>query len=241
MIVIGSNSEVSQAFIERALKGKEKWETIYLLSSNPEKSERLARHLEVKYFQNCRVFPLDLRKKIDYNQLDEVQSDLIFCAAGFLGKNTEEGLYDDKNTRDVLDINFSNLVPLLNYFAHKMESKRSGTMIVLSSVAGERGRQSNFIYGSAKAGLTAYLSGLRNYLFDKQVRVLTIKPGFMATKMTEALPLNPALTATPKQAADGIYKAYKSKKDVAYIFPVWRWIMCIIRNIPEIIFKRLKL
>lgn len=122
-----------------------------------------------------------------------------------------------------------------------MEARRGGTIIALSSVAGDRGRQSNFIYGSAKAGFTAYLSGLRNYLFDKKVHVLTVKPGFMATKMTEGLPLNPKLTATPKQAANSIYKAYKSRKDVAYVLPIWWLIMMIIKNIPEFIFKKLKL
>jgi short-subunit dehydrogenase len=129
----------------------------------------------------------------------------------------------------------------MNYFAQKFESRRSGTIIGLSSVAGDRGRQSNFIYGSAKAAFTAYLSGLRNYLFDKKVHVMTVKPGFMATKMTEGLPLNPKLTATPKQAADCIFKAYRKQKNVAYVLPIWGIIMMIIRNIPEFIFKKLKL
>ena len=129
----------------------------------------------------------------------------------------------------------------MNYFAQKFEAKRSGTIIGLSSVAGERGRQSNFIYGSAKAGFTAYLSGLRNYLYDKKVNVLSVIPGFMATKMTEGMPLNPKLTASPKQAANCIYKAYKNKKNVVYVLPIWWVIMMIIRNIPEFIFKRLKL
>ena len=129
----------------------------------------------------------------------------------------------------------------MNYFAQKFEAKRSGTIIGLSSVAGERGRQSNFIYGSAKAGFTAYLSGLRNYLYDKKVNVLSVIPGFMATKMTEGMPLNPKLTASPKQAANCIYKDYKNKKNVVYVLPIWWVIMMIIRNIPEFIFKRLKL
>jgi len=122
-----------------------------------------------------------------------------------------------------------------------MERQRAGTMIVLSSVAGDRGRQSNFIYGSAKAGLTAYLSGLRNYLYAKKVHVITVKPGFMETKMTEGLPLNPKLTATPKEAANGIYSAYKNGRNVVYILPIWGFIMLIIRNIPEFIFKKLNL
>ena len=148
---------------------------------------------------------------------------------------------DPKNTANIVDINYAKLIPLLNFFAQKMERQRSGTMIVLSSVAGDRGRQSNFIYGSAKAGLTAYLSGLRNYMFTRKVHVITIKPGFMDTKMTEGLPLNPKLTATPKQAAEAIYKALKMKKNVAYVLPIWGLIMLIIRNIPEFIFKKLKL
>ncbi|WP_417431469.1 SDR family NAD(P)-dependent oxidoreductase [Halpernia sp.] len=241
MIVLGSNSEIAQAFIEKVLTEGERFPVIYLLTSNPEITERFIKHLDVKYLQHAEIVHLDLEKKIDFNQLDYINSNLLFCATGFLGEDSEKGLYNLKNTEKIIDINYAKLVPVLNYFAQKMETKRSGTLIVLSSVAGERGRQSNFIYGSAKAGMTAYLSGLRNYLFDKKVHVLTVKPGFMATKMTEGLPLNPKLTATPKQAADCIYKAYKSKKDVAYVLPIWFLIMTIIKNIPEFIFKKLKL
>ena len=201
MIVIGSNSEVAQAFVEKALAENEKFETLYLLSSNPEITEKFAKHLEVKYLQHSEIVVLDLTKEIDYNRFDYISSELLFCASGYLGEGTEEGLYDNRNTERIIDINYGKLVPVLNYFAKKMETARSGSMIVLSSVAGERGRQSNFIYGSAKAALTAYLSGLRNYLYPKKVHVLTVKPGFMKTKMTEALPLNPKLTATPQQAA----------------------------------------
>ena len=241
MIILGSNSEISQAFIEKALEANEKYSTIYLFTSNKETTEKFAKHLDVKFLQQTEVIELDLRAEIDYTKFDYISSDLLFCATGYLGEGTEEGLYDQKNTELIIDINYAKLVPVLTFFAKKMERQRAGTMIVLSSVAGERGRQSNFIYGSAKAGLTAYLSGLRNYMFERKVHVLTIKPGFMNTKMTEGLPLNPKLTATPKQAAEAIYKAYKSGKNVAYILPIWRIIMLIIKNIPEFIFKKLKL
>ncbi|WP_292010620.1 SDR family NAD(P)-dependent oxidoreductase [Chryseobacterium sp.] len=241
MIVLGSTSEVAQSFVEKALLEGEKFEKIYFFTSNKETTERFARHIDVKFVQQSEVIELDLMKEIDYNRFGNINSNLLFCATGYLGEGTEEGLYDNKNTERIIDINYSKLVPVMNYFAQKMENKRSGTIIGLSSVAGDRGRQSNFIYGSAKAAFTAYLSGLRNYLFDKKVHVLTIKPGFMATKMTEGLPLNPKLTATPKQAAKCIYKAYKKKKNVAYVLPVWGIIMMIIRNIPEFIFKKLKL
>ena len=241
MIILGANSEVAQAFVEECLAKGEKYPVVYLLSSNPQTTEKFAGHINVKFLQHSEIIPLDLMTDVDYKTLENLQSDLLFCASGYLGLGTDEGLYDNDNTERIIDINYAKLVPVLNFFAKKMESKRSGTMVILSSVAGERGRQSNFIYGSAKAGLTAYLSGLRNFLFDKKVHVLTVKPGFMDTKMTEGLPLNPALTATPKKAAQNIYKAYKNKKDVVYVLPIWRFIMLIIKNIPEFIFKKLKL
>ena len=241
MIVLGSNSEIAQAFVERVLEGGERFKTLYLFTSTPEVTERFAKHLEVRFMQHSEVVFMDLTQNIDFSKWDYIQSSLLFCATGYLGVGTDEGLYNRKNTEKIVDVNYAKLIPVLNYFAEKMERTRQGNMIVLSSVAGERGRQSNFIYGSAKAGLTAYLSGLRNYLHSKKVHVMTVKPGFMDTKMTEGLPLNPALTASPKQAADGIFRAYKLKKNTVYVLPIWRLIMCVIRNIPEFIFKKMKL
>lgn len=241
MIALGSNSEIAQAFVEKALESGESYPKIYLFSSNPETTAKFARHIDVKYLQPSEIFTLDLLENVNYSAFDHINSDVLFCASGFLGQNTEEGLYNDKNTTQIIDVNYAKLIPVLNFFAQKMERQRAGTMIVLSSVAGERGRQSNFIYGSAKAGLTAYLSGLRNYLFSRKVHVMTVKPGFMQTKMTEGLPLNPKLTATPKQAAKVIFKGFKNRKNVVYVVPVWSFIMLIIRNIPEFIFKKMKL
>lgn len=241
MIVLGSTSEVAQAFVEEALREGERFEKIYLLTSNKETAERFARHIDVKFLQQAEVIEFDLMKEIDYMRFEKISSSMLFCAAGYLGEGTEEGLYDHKNTERIIGVNYSKLIPVINYFAQKFESRRSGTIIGLSSVAGDRGRQSNFIYGSAKAAFTAYLSGLRNYLFDKKVHVMTVKPGFMATKMTEGLPLKPKLTATPKEAAASIFKAYKKRRNVAYVLPVWGIIMMVIRNIPEFIFKKLKL
>ena len=232
MVILGSNSEVAQAFVEKYLNNGAKIKNLYLFTSNEQNTKRFAQHIYVKYLQESTIIPLDITKEIDYKKLEKIDAYLLFCATGFLGKNTQEGLYDNDNTQKIIDINF---------FAKKMEAKRNGTIIALSSVAGERGRQSNFIYGSAKAGFTAYLSGLRNYLFNKKVRVMTVKPGFMDTKMTTGLPLNPKLTATPQQAANYIYKGYKNKKDEIYVLPIWWLIMLIIRNVPEFIFKKMKL
>lgn len=241
MIIIGSNSEVAQAFTERVLKENNRYPCVYLLSSNTAEAERFARHLEAKFQQNTEIIPLNLMNSFSPEKLETVSGNLLFCAAGYLGKAPDEALQDERNSDQILRINFTGLVPILSYFAEKMEQSGGGTIIGLSSVAGERGRQSNFLYGAAKAGFTAYLSGLRNYFAKRKVHVMTVKPGFMDTKMTEGLPLNPRLTATPEQAAAEIYTAYKNRRNVVYVLPIWRLIMLIIRNIPEFIFKNLKL
>lgn len=167
MIVLGSTSEVAQAFVEKALQEGEKFEKSIFLPQI-KKPQRFARHIDVKFLQQSEIIELDLTKEIDYNVFENINSTVLFCAIGYLGEGTEEGLYDNKNTQKIIDVNYSKLVPVINYFAHKFENRRSGTIIGLSSVAGDRGRQSNFIYGSAKAAFTAYLSGLRNYLLIKK-------------------------------------------------------------------------
>jgi short-subunit dehydrogenase len=122
-----------------------------------------------------------------------------------------------------------------------MERRGSGTIIGISSVAGERGRASNYVYGAAKAGFTAFLSGLRNRLAAKGVRVITVKPGFVATRMTEGMKLPPRLTAQPEEVAAAILAATSRRFDVTYVRPIWWLIMAIIRLIPEPVFKKLKL
>lgn len=137
MIVLGSNSEVAQAFVEKALHAGEKFKTIYLFTSNKETTERFAKHIDVKYLQESKIIALDVTQEINIKDFEEIHSDLLFCATGYLGIGTEEGLYDTKNTEKIIDINYAKLIPILNYFAQKMESKRSGTIIALSSVAGD--------------------------------------------------------------------------------------------------------
>ena len=112
--------------------------------------------------------------------------------------------------------------------------------MVISSVAGDRGRQSNYVYGSAKAAVTTFLQGLRNRLHPAGVQVLTVKPGFVDTPMTSAFPKGP-LWASPEQIARGIHRAIQKRKDVVYLPGFWRLIMRVIREIPEAVFKRLSL
>jgi short-subunit dehydrogenase len=145
----------------------------------------------------------------------------------------------DFSTADlVIRSNYLGLVSILGEFANRMEQRGCGTIIGVSSVAGDRGRASNYIYGSAKAGFTAFLSGLRSRLSLKGVTVITIKPGFIRTRMTEGLNFPGLLTAEPDEAAQGIRRAHRKGRLVVYHRPIWRLIMLVICRLPERIFMR---
>jgi short-subunit dehydrogenase len=159
---------------------------------------------------------------------------------GYLG-NQEIAQTDFVEAEKILAINYIGVVLILNIIANDFEARRAGSIIGIGSVAGDRGRQSNYIYGSAKAGFAAYLSGLRNRLTQSGVQVMTVKPGFARTKMTKGLKLPPIITATPEQIANDIYRAHRAGRDVLYTRWMWQFIMSIIRHIPEFIFKRLSL
>ena len=148
---------------------------------------------------------------------------------------------DWNETAKMINSNYTGAVSILNIIAEDYAAKKSGTIVGISSVAGERGRQSNYIYGSAKAGFTAYLSGLRNRLYHDNVHVVTVLPGFVNTKMTAELNLPPLLTANPEQVADAVEKAIRKKQNVVYVKWFWKWIMMIIKSIPENMFKKKKL
>ena len=140
-----------------------------------------------------------------------------------------------------METNYTGAVSILEIVASDFEARGHGFIIGFSSVAGERGRQSNYIYGSAKGGLTVYLSGLRNRLARRGVHVMTVLPGFVRSRMTEGMDLPERLTATPEEVAEDVYRAYRRKKDILYTMWFWRWIMIVIRSIPESMFKRLRL
>jgi decaprenylphospho-beta-D-erythro-pentofuranosid-2-ulose 2-reductase len=147
---------------------------------------------------------------------------------------------DFREARLILETNFTGCVSVLNFLASYFEARRKGFLCVLSSVAGDRGRQSNYLYGAAKGGLSLYLQGLRNRLFPSGVRVITVKAGFVDTKMTFGRP-GLFLVATPEAVARGICRAIERQKDVVYLPWFWRPVMWVIRAVPEWIFKRLKL
>lgn len=141
----------------------------------------------------------------------------------------------------VMRANFEGPASLLAHLAKAMEARGSGTLIGISSVAGLRGRASNYVYGSAKAGFTAFLSGLRNRLAKKGVHVMTVLPGFVDTAMTRDLDLPARLTAAPQEVADAIISGLSKGRNVIYVRRIWWLILAIIRAIPEPIFKKTKI
>jgi decaprenylphospho-beta-D-erythro-pentofuranosid-2-ulose 2-reductase len=143
-------------------------------------------------------------------------------------------------TLRALEVNFIATVALLTLLANRFEEQRHGTIAVIGSVAGDRGRQSNYVYGAAKGGLQTFLQGLRNRLYRSGVGVVTLKPGFVDTPMTGHLPKN-ALFATARQAGRAVYRAVEAGRDIAYIPWFWRPIMTMVRSLPEAVFKRLRL
>jgi decaprenylphospho-beta-D-erythro-pentofuranosid-2-ulose 2-reductase len=147
---------------------------------------------------------------------------------------------DPEEAARALELNFVSTVALLTLLAGEFEAQRSGTIAVITSVAGDRGRQSNYVYGAAKAGVGAFLQGLRQRLHRSGVRVVTLKPGFVDTPMTAHLPRNP-LTSSARRAGGAIYRAVEAPREVAYIPWFWRPVMALIRAMPEPLFKRFRL
>lgn len=165
---------------------------------------------------------------------------IAVCAVGLMGDQSEDEHNLDAASQ-LMRSNYEGPASILAFLANRFEERGQGSLVGISSVAGERGRATNYVYGSAKAGFTAFLSGLRNRLAKKGVHVVTVLPGFVATQMTEGMDLPAKLTAEPHEVADAIVRAVKRKKDVVYTRPIWRLIMLVIRNIPERVFKRIKI
>lgn len=167
--------------------------------------------------------------------------DGVVCVIGLLGEQAKAEA-DITHASIVMRSNFEGPALLLGLFAERFRTRGTGVLVGVSSVAGDRGRASNYVYGAAKAGFTAFLSGLRNRFAKTGIRVVTVKPGFVRTKMTAGMKLPGPLTAEPEEVAEAIYRATAVRpRDVIYVKPIWLIVMTIIRSIPEPIFKRLKL
>ena len=165
--------------------------------------------------------------------------DLALIAQGVLG-DQQAAEADFEVAVAILHTNFIATVSLLTWLANYFRAQGGGTLAVVSSVAGERGRKSNYVYGASKGALNVFLEGLRNRIDRDGVQVLTIKPGFVATPMTAHVPHN-ALFASPDQIARGILKAIERRRDVTYLPWFWFWIMLLVRAIPSRFFKKMNL
>ena len=242
VMLIGATSAIATATAQcYAARGAR----LYLLARDAEQLALMARDLEVRGAPAVHTAVCDFGAAFDADTLiaaaqrDLEGLDLVVIAHGILpAQNACE--QDVTQLRTAFEINTLSTLALLTPLANLMQSQRSGTIAVLSSVAGDRGRQSNYVYGASKAALDAFLSGLRNRLAKHGVQVLTIKPAFVATPMTAAFKKGP-LWATPESIADGIVRAVDNKRDVVYLPWFWRGIMLVIRAIPERLFKRLSL
>ena len=162
---------------------------------------------------------------------------VVVSAVGLMGAQAENE--DDIDAaRAVIRSNFEGPALMLGVLANRFATRGSGTIVGISSVAGDRGRASNYVYGAAKAGFTAFLSGLRNRLAGQGVHVVTVLPGFVNTAMTAGMETPGALTAEPAEVADAIVMAVKKSRNVIYVRRIWWLVMAVIRNIPEAIFKK---
>ena len=240
MLLLGGGSDIALA-IARKFAG-EGWD-IYLAGRNTEPLRELATDLQIRYGINAAVFSFDAAQYAThaafYKQLPQ-PPDITVCVFGYLGCQ-EKAVTDWQETEHIAQANYLGAMSIRNIVAENYIEQKKGTIIGISSVAGERGRQSNYIYGSAKAGFTAYLSGLRNRLYKHGVHVITVLPGFVNTRMTAEIQLPPLLTAQPAQVAAAVKKAVDKKRNTVYVKWMWRWIMLSIKLIPEGLFKKMQL
>jgi short-subunit dehydrogenase len=240
VLILGASSDIAKAAARQyARKGA----TLFLAGRNEETLQGFAKDLSIRHnviSKFVRFDADDINSHASFYKSISPAPDVVVCAFGYLGdQEVAQKNWDESNR--IIMANYTGAVSILNIVANDMEARKVGAIIGVSSVAGDRGRQSNYIYGSAKAGFTAYLSGLRNRLFKSGVHVVTVKPGFVDTKMTNGLKLPAPLTAKPDQVAAKMISAVDKKSNEIYVLWMWRWVMMIIKSIPEGIFKKLKL
>ncbi|GJE71148.1 SDR family oxidoreductase [Methylorubrum podarium] len=241
LLLVGATSEIGHAVAARYAEAG--WR-ILLAARDPERAKRNADDLAARHRAEVALLRLDILETEGFAAwLDGLPTlpDTVVCAVGELGdQGRAEG--DPAHAEQVMRTNFLGPSLLLGLIAERFAARGSGALVGISSVAGDRGRGSNYVYGAGKAGFTAFLSGLRNRLAKSGVRVVTVKPGFVRTRMTRGLRLPPLLTAEPSEVGQAVYAAAEGRGgDVIYVRKVWRLVMTVIGAIPEPVFKRLRL
>ena len=243
VLIIGATSAIAQATAKLfAAQG----DSLCLVGRNADKLSQIAADLKVRGAPQVTEIALDLNDFAQHEALikqavSNLQGlDLVLIAHGTL--DDQKACEQDYSTAETcLKTNFLSVVSLLTPLANFFEQQRYGCIAVISSVAGDRGRQSNYVYGTAKGAVNLFLQGLRNRLYKANVQVLTIEPGSVDTPMTAQIAKKGALWAQPEQIAEGINQAILKRKDIVYLPWFWKIIMGIIIHVPETIFKRLKL
>ena len=242
VLIIGATSAIAQEVAKHfAAAGDD----LFLVGRSPEKLATVAEDLQVRGARRVETFVLDVndfsRHREMLNAAEETLGplDVVIVAHGIMPD--QKAMEQDVDLAlDMYKTNFLSVVSLLTPIANEFEARGRGTIAVISSVAGDRGRQSNYVYGASKAALTAFTSGLRNRLSKAGVNVITVKPGPVDTPMTAHMRKG-LLMASPEKVGRDIYQAILKGKDVVYTPWFWRWIMCVIVHIPERIFKRMNL
>src|SRR3954468_804925 len=241
LLLVGATSDIGRA---TALRYAEAGWRVLLAARNVQAARREADDVATRTSAAVGVHRLDILETDRFGPfLDElpILPDTVVCVVGELGDQARAQI-DLYHATALLRANFEGPALLLGLFAERFLARGSGTLVGVSSVAGDRGRGSNYIYGAAKAGFTALLSGLRNPLAPAGLKVLTVKQGFVRTRMTVGMKLPPLLPAEPDEVGRRIFDAAEQgRADVIYVRPVWRMVMTTIGLIPEALFKRLRL
>jgi len=241
ILIIGATSAIAHATAEEfAAKGY----SLYLTGRNLNELKRIADDLQIRHnvkVQHSYFDVEDFSKHYDFFKSIVTNGDKL---AGLLfapGYMHPDGIpLTQAEILRVINVNFTGAVSILNYFAEYFKERKRGFIIGISSVAGDRGRAKNLVYGSAKSGFSAYLQGLRNALYQYNVKVITIKPGYVDTSMIfgkQGL----ILVASPNYVGKRIANSISKSNDILYIPWFWRYIMLIVKLIPESIFKHLKI
>ena len=240
VLILGATSDIGFAIARKF--ASEKYD-VQLAARKVEPLRPMQSDIQIRYSVNCTIHEFDALDFTSHQRFYDAISpkpDVTIYVIGYMNDN-EKVIGDWNESFRTINTNYSGAVSILNIVAADYAHKKSGTIVGISSVAGNRGRQSNYIYGSAKAAFTAYLSGLRNKMYHSGVHVMTVLPGFVYTKMTEHLTLPKPLTAKPEEVGEAVYEGVKGKKNIIYVKWFWKYIMKIITTIPEPMFKKKKL
>jgi decaprenylphospho-beta-D-erythro-pentofuranosid-2-ulose 2-reductase len=242
IVIFGATSAIAQAVAKVYANRRA---SLFLIGRDAEKLAVITADLQVRGAAKASYAVSDLRQTGHHPELlGQAERflgriDLAVIAHGVLGDQSRAQT-DWNEAWGILDANFLSAASLLNQLANYMEDRGRGHIAVIGSVAGDRGRSGNYIYGAAKGGLAVYVEGVRHRLAPKGIQVLLVKPGFVDTPMTAHLPKSP-LFASPASVAMSIVSAIDARKSMVYVPWYWRWAMMMIRALPEPIFNRMRI